>query len=125
MSHQYKFPKAEHLCLKRDIERLFSAGTKSLSAYPLRVVVGAAETGSVPVKVLMSVSKRRLHHAVDRNRAKRQMREAYRLNKHILKDGGNDILFSYNCKEVLDFKTLEAEVITILSRIAKLSTSDK
>ena len=86
MSHQYKFPKAEHLCLKRDIERLFSAGTKSLSAYPLRVVVGAAETGSVPVKVLMSVSKRRLHHAVDRNRAKRQMREAYRLNKHILLD---------------------------------------
>ena len=86
MSHQYKFPKAEHLCLKRDIGRLFSAGTKSLSAYPLRVVVGAAETGSVPVKVLMSVSKRRLHHAVDRNRAKRQMREAYRLNKHILLD---------------------------------------
>ena len=86
MSHQYKFPKAEHLCLKRDIERLFLAGSKSLSAYPLRVVVGAAETGSVPVKVLMSVSKRRLHHAVDRNRAKRQMREAYRLNKHILLD---------------------------------------
>ena len=85
MSHQYKFPKAEHLCLKRDIERLFSAGTKSLSAYPLRVVVGEADTGSVPVKVLMSVSKRRLH-AVDRNRAKRQMREAYRLNKHILLD---------------------------------------
>ena len=86
MSHQYKFPKAEHLCLKRDIERLFSARTKSLSAHPLRVAVGAAETGSVPVKVLMSVSKRRLHHAVDRNRAKRQMREAYRLNKHILLD---------------------------------------
>ena len=58
MSHRFTFPKAEHLCLKRDIERLFSAGTKSLSAYPLRVVVGAAETGSVPVKVLMSVSKR-------------------------------------------------------------------
>ena len=77
MSHQYKFPKAEHLCLKRDIERLFSAGTKSLSAYPLRVVVGAAETGSVPVKVLMSVSKRRLHHAVDRNRAKRKLRESF------------------------------------------------
>ena len=84
MSHQYKFPKAEHLCLKRDIERLFSAGTKSLSAYPLRVVVGTAETGSVPVKVLMSVSKRSLHHAVDRNRAKRQLREAYRLQKHLL-----------------------------------------
>ena len=32
----------------------------------------------------MSVSKRRFKHAVDRNRAKRQIREAYRLNKTLL-----------------------------------------
>ena len=36
------------------------------------------------VQVLISVAKRRLRHAVDRNRAKRQIREAYRLNKEIL-----------------------------------------
>ena len=36
------------------------------------------------MKVLVSVSKRHFKHAVDRNRAKRQMREAYRLNKQIL-----------------------------------------
>ena len=86
MSHRFTFPKAEHLCLKNDIERLFSAGGKSLSAYPLRLVAHSADSAAVPVKVLMSVSKRRLRHAVDRNRAKRQMREAYRLNKHILLD---------------------------------------
>ena len=34
--------------------------------------------------MLLSVSKRRLRHAVDRNRAKRQLREAYRLHKHLL-----------------------------------------
>lgn len=33
---------------------------------------------------MVSVSKRRLHHAVDRNRAKRQIREAYRLHQSIL-----------------------------------------
>ena len=35
---------------------------------------------------MVSVSKRKFKHAVDRNRAKRQMREAYRLSKHILTD---------------------------------------
>ncbi len=35
-------------------------------------------------RVLFSVSKRHFKHAVDRNRVKRQLREAYRLNKQLL-----------------------------------------
>ena len=83
---QFAFPKAEHLCLRSDIERLFSSGSKSVTAYPVKVVFRVLPLGeNVPtVKVLLSVSKRRLHHAVSRNRAKRQLREAYRLNKQIL-----------------------------------------
>jgi len=36
------------------------------------------------IQVLISVSKRHFKHAVDRNRAKRQIREAWRLNRDIL-----------------------------------------
>lgn len=39
-----------------------------------------------PASVLIVAPKKRLRHAVDRNRMKRQIREAYRLNKHILWD---------------------------------------
>ena len=84
----YGFPKAEHITLKRDIEAIFAAGTHSTAAFPLRAVWHSTEwDGHSPrVKVMVSVSKRKFKHAVDRNRAKRQMREAYRLNKHILTD---------------------------------------
>lgn len=78
------FPKAEHLCLRRDVERLFAPGHAAATAWPLRAVWRIDDTsrGRGPaVKVLLSVAKRRLRHAVDRNRAKRQLREAYRLNK--------------------------------------------
>ncbi len=83
---RHKYPKAEHLCLKRDIDQLFTAGTRSAVSFPLRAIVRTRpHDGKSPrVQVLISVAKRRLRHAVDRNRAKRQIREAYRLNKEII-----------------------------------------
>ena len=35
---RHTFPKTEHLCLQRDIEALFSAGSRSLSVFPVRAV---------------------------------------------------------------------------------------
>ena len=84
------FPKAQRLCSRKLAEQLFASGNRTLSAFPLRVVFMAAPwPGSTDTKpsamtegacqVMMSVSKRMFKHAVDRNRAKRQMREAWRL----------------------------------------------
>lgn len=82
----YSFPKAEHLCLKKEIEELFTAGSQSATMFPLRTTFRVKPYGGngPRVKVLISVSKRKFKHAVDRNRAKRQVREAYRLQKHVL-----------------------------------------
>lgn len=33
---QFTFPKAEHLCLKKEIEELFTAGSQSATMFPLR-----------------------------------------------------------------------------------------
>lgn len=87
MTGKHTFCKAERLCLANETTRLFSAGNKGVSAYPVRAVYRLVpdEGARGPrVKVLMSVAKRRLRHAVDRNRAKRQLREAYRLQKELV-----------------------------------------
>ncbi len=80
------FTKDERLCSRKAIEALFAGGNKSFTAFPLRVVFRIAdeEPSESSVKVLVSVSKRHFKHAVDRNRAKRQVREAWRLNRDIL-----------------------------------------
>ena len=85
------FRKHERLTLKREIDELFTHGSKSFAAYPIRAVCRLAAFDASDVKVLMSVSKRHFHHAVDRNRAKRQMREAYRTNKSIITEAVNSL----------------------------------
>lgn len=82
----YTFSKTEHLYLKKEIDDLFSGESVALVAFPLRVLFQRVRLceKNPRVKILVSVSKKKFRHAVDRNRSKRQMREAYRLQKHLL-----------------------------------------
>lgn len=83
VKREYRFSKAERLCRKTTIERLYSEGD-SVAAFPLRAVYLTLEPemGEPAASVLFSVPKKRFRHAVDRNLVKRRLREAYRLNKH-------------------------------------------
>ena len=79
--------KEERICSKLLIEKLFNGNqSRSLASYPLRVVYLKKERQAAeqPVQLLISVPKRNLRRAVDRNRVKRQIRDAYRRNKHLL-----------------------------------------
>jgi len=75
------YPKIEKLKSKILIDKLFDEG-KSVVSFPLRLVfIGTKFDEPVKVKCGVSVSKRNFKKAVDRNRVKRLIREAYRLNK--------------------------------------------
>ncbi len=122
--NRYTFSKAERLCKKQDIDILFSKG-QSFIAYPLRVIYQVIEEeGSVPVSILISVSKKRFKRAVHRNAVKRLVRESYRVRKYdlfeLLKDKNKHLLigFLYLDKEILPFKDMEksmTKAIRILS----------
>lgn len=79
------FPKYERICKENDIQSLFEKGA-GFSCYPYRVVYLFRPVGEKPVtcRLLLSVSKKRFHHAFKRNRVKRLIRESWRKNKAAL-----------------------------------------
>ena len=118
------FKKSERLCSRLLMDRLFQGDNKSVSAYPLRAVflpVSADEQKGV--SVLISVPKKRFHDAVDRNRVKRQIREAYRKQKHALiekigeREQGLLIAFIYVSAQIESTAYIEKRLARLLDKI--------
>ncbi len=121
--------KPERLNKKKIIEKMFAGGSRSFSIFPLRVVWLPVKELDVQASILISVSKRRFKRAVKRNRIKRQIREAYRLNKQILlaplteKNRRLAIAFIYLADELMNSALVEEKIKAALTRIVeKIST---
>jgi ribonuclease P protein component len=83
MAREFTLSKEERLKSRKQIEALF-AGGKTFMCFPLRIsyqfsTLPEGEKSSMHIGV--SASKRYFKRAVDRNRIKRLLREAYRLQK--------------------------------------------
>ena len=117
--------KPERLSRKKIIEKLFAGGSRSFSIFPLRVVWLPVEELDVQASLLVSVSKRRFKRAVKRNRVKRQIREAYRLNKQPLlealaeKDLRLALAFIYLSDELVDSTVIAEKMKIALARIVE------
>lgn len=114
----HTFPKAEKLCGQTRIEQLYHHG-KRFVVWPLRVTY--LPTDDTPTEVLIWAPKSLFKHAVDRNRLRRQMREAYRLNKQILADTGKtyQIAFNYMEKEKHDYRVIDKAMRRALKRLSQ------
>lgn len=120
---RYGLPKGERLAKRSEIGRLFTHGEAFL-VYPIKCTY-LFRTDSGPARIMVIAPKRNHKRAVARNLLKRRMREAYRLNKHILSEKGRgvvaDIAFSYIAKgEPLDYRAIEKAVISILNKLCTI-----
>jgi len=79
---KYTFTKEERLCSQKQIELLFN-NSSSFILYPFRFVWTSQTLADAPypAEIAISVPKKRFKRAVDRNKIKRLIREAYRKNK--------------------------------------------
>ncbi|MGC3977311.1 MAG: ribonuclease P protein component [Paludibacteraceae bacterium] len=120
----YTFPKKEHLCGDKNIENLYKSG-KSFLVYPLRIVYVSVEKEEVDVRVMISVSKKKFKRAVKRNRIKRLIREAYRLNKVELIHFTNTnqvkihISFQYIASEIESFQKINEKMQLAIKKITQ------
>lgn len=119
----HSFPRAEKLKSRKQIEHLFEHGAK-VKAYPLMLayVEHKGEPREAQIQMGFSVSKRKFKRAVDRNRVKRLMREAYRKQKtgfiSASEEHGykTDAMLIFIGREMPVYSELERKITALLQR---------
>ena len=104
------FPKQQKLKSRKDIQSLFKEGG-SISQYPIKLLWLPCQQKQT--KAGFAVAKKNFKSAVTRNKIKRLMREAYRLEQKELglqEKKGCTLLFIYIGKDVADYKTINKAV---------------
>jgi ribonuclease P protein component len=125
MKPRLTFTKAERLTGKTNVERLFAEG-RSINEYPLRLLYRVTEQpGDIPVRLLIAVPKRKFKHAVDRNRIRRRIREAYRLNRHLMENDKINVpcfhlAFIFTSDKDIPYTEIEKRMKVCLERLQKI-----
>ena len=124
---KFTFGKKEKLKGEKLIAQLFAEG-QSVAAYPLRLVyLQTTFEDDVKVKAGVSVTKRNFKRAVDRNRIKRLMREAYRLQKAVFFNNSSTqyaLMILYIGKDKPDFMAINQKMKQILDKFLQKTTTD-
>jgi len=120
----YSFPKQEKVNSLKIIEALYSKGNYSFFVFPFKFSMVFVAEQQTNCQVLITVPKRNFKKAVDRNRIKRQIREIYRLNKHLLLNNITlqskqiAISIAYISKTNLEYKQAENSLQKVINLIA-------
>lgn len=126
---QYQFGKNEKLKSRKQIEQLFKEG-KSFSNFPFRVVYVFVNEDTAILQAGFSVSTRYFKKAVDRNRIKRLMREAYRLQKNTLYNAvvasakKLNVFFIYTGNELPEYELIFEKMGASVKRLQKITNEN-
>ena len=114
----FRFTKQERLRKKKEFEKVFQEG-KVLKNGKLVLYV---MPNSLGVSRLGLVVSKKVGNAVRRNRVKRLLREAYRLNKHLLKASVDVVVIPrHSLPSDVKFSHIESGFIKLLAQIKTLN----
>ncbi|MCO6496668.1 MAG: ribonuclease P protein component [Chitinophagaceae bacterium] len=122
IKHLYTLRKSERLKGRKNIDRLFNEGF-AFNEPPVRAVYLLTQNHPAVLRTGFSVSKRKFRKAVQRNRIKRLMREAWRLNcvplKDILKqtDTGLSAFLIFTGNDMPDYNLTEQKIKRIINKL--------
>ena len=107
------FPKARHVRKNPEFLRIYSSGRRVHS--PHLNLVSLVRPGSSVTRLGLSVS-RKVGDAVVRNRVKRRLREAFRLNLHHLRQGVDLVLVARPSAAGQGYRDLESAFLDLCRR---------
>jgi len=127
---RFGFGKKEKLKSRKQIEELFLNG-KNFAAFPLRITYQFIPSEESSLQVGVTAGKKYFKKAVDRNRIKRLVREAYRLQKNDLaeilkqKKLKGSLFFVYTDKTISSFSTVKEAMNKALKRLEKIAEANE
>lgn len=118
------FLKNEKLCQKESIDLIFAQGDK-ISDRSIKLLWKEVANQPLVLQTLISVPKRRIPKATDRNRIKRLIREAFRTQKQPLIDQliqkkiSINLAIIYSDNKVLSYKEIHDKICLTLQRLSQ------
>lgn len=118
--HRFTLPKSQILSGRRNFEELFSSS--SFISNPVVSIRYSVTQGADDHYYVGFISPKKIGNAVERNRAKRFMREAYRLNQFIIRDlpelSELRLKFAFLARHSdLTFESVQKEVISGMEKL--------
>ena len=116
-----RFPRVLRIRRPGAIRDLFDRGARCAGRYMVLWYLPSEERGS---RIAVIAGKRTFRRAVDRNRAKRRLREVFRLNREHVQSGHDLMLLARAGVLGASFSELEAEFRKLLAR-ARIAAAGK
>lgn len=131
---QLTLGKKERLKSRKQIERLFKEG-KTFSVSPLRIYFSIDPAVTIdeqkfPLQFGAGVSTKNFKKAVDRNRVKRLLREAYRLQKTTLKEKAItqkiklNLFFIYTGRVLPNYQLIAEKLTVALQKLGTITDAN-